>query len=111
MILAASSRALLDAFEQQVPDVMAAVRPALRLSGLARQAYLADAYPDLPVVDFSRDIVAHTPGLRVLVWPDGIGWTDLGTPERLRAWLSSGARPRPSWVAQMPDVSGVAARH
>ncbi|HEY6866234.1 MAG TPA: hypothetical protein VI792_03190, partial [Candidatus Eisenbacteria bacterium] len=49
----------------------------------------------LPALDFSRDVLeALTPELRVLVPPD-CGWTDLGTPERVRAWRERRAAPAP----------------
>jgi mannose-1-phosphate guanylyltransferase len=48
-------------------------------------------YRRLPVLDFSRDVLARIPGrLRVLRVPP-CGWTDLGTPERLARWSAAHA--------------------
>jgi len=57
-----------------------------------RQGFLRGAYPSLPACDFSRDVLARAPGLSVYVWPDRIGWSDLGTPERLEAWHRQATR-------------------
>lgn len=48
-------------------------------------------YRRLPVLDFSRDVLARIPGrLRVLRVPP-CGWADLGTPERLARWTAAHA--------------------
>ncbi len=44
-------------------------------------------YEIITPADFSRDVLAHAPGLRV-VSVDGAGWSDLGTPERLMETLA-----------------------
>lgn len=44
-------------------------------------------YDTIAPADFSRDVLAHAPGLRV-VSVDGAGWSDLGTPERLMETLA-----------------------
>jgi mannose-1-phosphate guanylyltransferase len=50
-------------------------------------AILGDIYTDLPVADFSRQVLALAEGLRVVVMA-GAGWCDCGTPERLFAALA-----------------------
>jgi len=60
-------------------------------AGPNRSAFLAEQYPDLPHADFSGDVLAHTGNLHVHVWPSSLGWTDLGTPSRLIAWLGGSA--------------------
>ena len=57
-----------------------------------RAAFLDEQYPALPVADFSRDLLARASGLQAYVWPATIGWTDLGTPERLGTWLADRAQ-------------------
>jgi len=44
------------------------------------------AYENLPVADFSRDVLQHADGLEVLPLPE-CGWSDWGTPERVLASL------------------------
>lgn len=46
---------------------------------------LADAYARLPMSDFSRDVLTPSGAKLGLVPVGGTGWTDLGTPDRLRA--------------------------
>ena len=55
-------------------------------------------YEESPSLDFSNDVVrAATDRLRVLSLPR-CGWTDLGTPERLRSWLNRGEQ----WPVRPP---------
>jgi mannose-1-phosphate guanylyltransferase len=54
-------------------------------------ADIVQLYRRLPVLDFSRDVLALIPGrLRVMRVPP-CGWTDLGTPERLARWSAAHA--------------------
>lgn len=88
MVLVAKVEALFDLYRRHAPDLAAAfelfrfVRPAVREERIAR------LYQHLPAVDFSRDVLARADGLQCLTWDASIGWTDLGTPERLEAWLT-----------------------
>ena len=51
-------------------------------------------YQELPVIDFSRDVLAHFPQhLRVLVVPS-CGWRDLGTPGQVAFCARRSAQPR-----------------
>jgi mannose-1-phosphate guanylyltransferase len=50
---------------------------------------LRDVYERLPPADFSRDLVAVCKRLRVTAM-EGAGWSDCGTPERLKAALGDG---------------------
>jgi len=50
-------------------------------------------YEALPELDFSRDILGKSREAAVLSWPSRMGWSDLGTPERLRAWLECAGVP------------------
>jgi hypothetical protein len=74
---------------------------ARRLPRARRPAFLEDAYVGLPAADFSHDVLTPAVGLRLYTWPDTLGWTDLGTPARLTAWLDAHVRstneraPRP----------------
>jgi mannose-1-phosphate guanylyltransferase len=58
-------------------------------------------YARLPQIDFSRHVLAAQPGNLAVLGLDGVGWTDLGDPDRVLAtltrtglqppWLSPGA--------------------
>jgi mannose-1-phosphate guanylyltransferase len=56
-----------------------------------RKTYLTDHYARLPRFDFSSNVLCRARNLAVLVWPEALGWTDLGTPTRLTRWLESPA--------------------
>ncbi|MFI5402971.1 MAG: hypothetical protein ACHQ1G_08545, partial [Planctomycetota bacterium] len=53
----------------------------------ARAVHARRACALLPDCDFSRDILAPARDLTVVRWPREVGWTDLGTPERVAEWL------------------------
>ncbi|MGH8295208.1 MAG: sugar phosphate nucleotidyltransferase [Steroidobacteraceae bacterium] len=84
-IVASAAMTLLDLFRARIPEVVEAMHASVqrdreRGSGTAA---VAELYRRLPVIDFSRDILAGQESkLRVLpVRP--CGWSDLGTPRRV----------------------------
>jgi len=86
-VLVASSRALLSAFEEHLPELTAIFRAATSSPPSLTEARWDEIYATLPSSDFSRDVlepISH----RLLVWPvPPCGWSDLGTPERVAACL------------------------
>jgi mannose-1-phosphate guanylyltransferase len=86
MVIVARARALWHLYESHLPDLTAVFAPAFELDLERHEAFFDDLYPTLPSRDFSRDLLAHAPGLSVHVWPAAMGWSDLGTPDRLHAW-------------------------
>jgi mannose-1-phosphate guanylyltransferase len=88
MVLVARARDLVALSEAHLPEVTtttflrAAAEPAR-----SRHAFFQALYPLLPTADFSRDVLTKSRGLRAYTWPSSVGWSDLGTPERLCAWL------------------------
>ncbi|HUF69018.1 MAG TPA: hypothetical protein VMM79_10285 [Longimicrobiales bacterium] len=72
------------------------------MSSRARPAFLQDAYRDMPDADFCRGLLMAADDLWVHVWPSVLGWSDLGTPERLRTWLARATRTAPVRHARMP---------
>jgi len=88
MVVVARARALFELYRRHLPfqtDVLVAAqaRP------VDRPAFLRDWYPNLPTADFCRDLL--TPSIADLclyTWPVEMGWTDLGSPDRLEDWLS-----------------------
>jgi mannose-1-phosphate guanylyltransferase len=62
------------------------------------------AYPHLPTVDFSRDVLSHeTRRLRVLRDRTS-GWVDLGSPARVFETLARNGI-QPDWAAKQPGLA------
>jgi mannose-1-phosphate guanylyltransferase len=102
MVLVAQVRALRELYRRYLAGVARVFDEATRLVGGDRQRFLTRVYPTLPVADFSRDVLTPASDLDLYPWPAGLGWTDLGTPERLerwreaaRAWLVPSGLDRP----------------
>lgn len=87
MVLVARGEALLRLFERARPGLAAILEPLAALPRGAREIHLRRAYALLPPCDFSRDILAPAGDLAVVRWPAKVGWTDLGTPERVAEWM------------------------
>ncbi len=87
MVVLARGKALEEHYERRLPTLAAPFRAAFRHPAGERDAMLRRIYPTLPKSDFSRDILGTLRGLAVVRWPVAMGWSDLGTPERLAAWL------------------------
>jgi mannose-1-phosphate guanylyltransferase len=85
---AADVRAL---YGVNLPELVSVFDTAIRLDDEVRDRFLAQAYRELPPRDFSRDVLEPSRSLFVHTWPATIGWSDLGTPERLHRWLKAGA--------------------
>jgi mannose-1-phosphate guanylyltransferase len=100
-IVVSSGLALLELFRKRIPGIVSAMVAALERDRLAHASggATAELYQTLPVIDFSRDIVAGQERyLRVLaVRP--CGWSDLGTPKRVSEALRRTPRPeRTRWA-------------
>jgi mannose-1-phosphate guanylyltransferase len=90
-LLAARAHALFDLVSARHPrlvnDFLRATAPLPTHSGPTPIDGIRDLYDGLATVDLARDVLATAPGrLRVLAVPP-CGWSDLGTPERLLAWM------------------------
>jgi mannose-1-phosphate guanylyltransferase len=86
MILVARASALRVLFSRLLPDISDTFAVAEQLRDADRRSYLDLAYGTLTRRDFSRDLLARARGLSAFIWPSSLGWSDLGTPERLRDW-------------------------
>lgn len=83
-LFAARGRTLLDLIEAAAPGVARDIDDALRLGGDS----LDREYDVLPSLDLSHDVFGQAVRwLRVIRVPP-CGWTDLGTPQRVRACLA-----------------------
>ncbi len=87
MVVVARARTLLDRCRQPLRELTDVFAASMALPQQAREAFLAARYPHLEVADFSRDVLTPAAGLLAYTWPASVGWTDLGTPERLQNWL------------------------
>ena len=87
MVIIAHLQALYGLYAAHLPALDDVFRRARAVPTNEREAFLADRYPQLPHTDLSRDLLGPAAGLSLYVWPRELGWTDLGTPDRLEAWL------------------------
>jgi len=87
MVMVSRVGALLELYRAHLPALADIFSQARAIPSDLREAFLADYYPDLPHTDFSRDVLTPARGLSLYVWPASLGWTDLGTPDRLDIWL------------------------
>jgi mannose-1-phosphate guanylyltransferase len=98
-ILVAQAKALLDMFEETLPDVLRAFRGCINQS--PANGGVQHLYEGLPYADLSRDVLARTPHLLSVVRVPPCGWSDLGTPERLRPFLAEAPPPQASSPAMV----------
>jgi mannose-1-phosphate guanylyltransferase len=104
MVLVTRAGTLADRFRRHLPDLSNVFDIASQLPAAERDAFLDRAYAALPRYDFSRDLLAAVDGLSLVVWPNAMGWSDLGTPDRLAEWqASSGDRRR---MARADEIGG-----
>lgn len=97
MVLVARASRLIALYRRHLPRLHAAFAIA-RDAGRNGDLDALDAlYASLPSYDFSRDLLTPACGLSLIVWPGTMGWSDLGTPERMLAWRARG--PLPSTAA------------
>jgi mannose-1-phosphate guanylyltransferase len=92
MVLVARTSSLIELYRRTLPHIHGAFAGLGRSLGEDRRPLLDAVYAAIPHSDFSRDVLAAARELRLLVWPETMGWTDLGTPERLQAWKQASMR-------------------
>ncbi len=113
-ILAASARALLGLYTARHPSLVADMSRAVEQDGDdSLDANAARAlYPQLPTLDFSRDVVqGQESRLRVLTVP-ACGWSDLGTPQRVADTLNRiGKKSNPAQDPSHSAYLSLAAQH
>lgn len=101
MVLVARVEAILALYRRCVPDLAGAFESFRFLAPIRRDQHLRRLYEHLPVLDFSHDVLEQASGLHCLAWRSSVGWTDLGTPERLAAWVE--LRGHTDRVGPRPD--------
>lgn len=86
MIVVARATTLLTSFRYHLPHLSKVLESAMAAPHAVRHNELRAAYDRLPHYDFSRDLLTPATDLSLIVWPTALGWSDLGTPERLAEW-------------------------
>lgn len=94
-MMVAQASVLLRACQQTVPELVQSF--VAREEAGAAAGSLADFYGSLPSADLSRDVLTKSTASLAVARIPPCGWSDLGTPARLHAYL--GRRPR---FARMP---------
>jgi mannose-1-phosphate guanylyltransferase len=87
MVVVARAQELLGLCDEHLPELTAVFVRSLKVLPDARLPFLAACYPSLPAFDFSRDVLTEAHNLLAYTWSASMGWSDLGTPERLQNWL------------------------
>jgi len=104
MTLLARAKALRRLYTRQLPAHAAAFRAYGLVAPEERPDFLREMYRRLKPADFSRDLIARSQGLAVHAWPAEIGWSDVGTPPRLFAWLDADLHAVAHAPAPVPQV-------
>jgi len=87
-VLVAKSSGLRDLLGSHLgPEIVGIFDHWADLEEPERNAYLRENYSRLPRIDLSSHVLGSARNLAVLMWPEALGWTDLGTPTRLTRWL------------------------
>jgi mannose-1-phosphate guanylyltransferase len=85
-------RAFLDMLKQSIPHVFRAFQAQAKHLGGIFDA--AKVYNSLASGDFSTQVLSALPDRLAVLRLDNVGWSDLGTPERVRAaWSRFGSKP------------------
>lgn len=87
LVIVARARELFRLCRRQLPVIAPAFVAALTLPSGTREKFLRARYVEFPAHDLCRDVLMRASGLLAYTWPASIGWSDLGTPERLDNWL------------------------
>ncbi len=100
--------AFLDLLRATVPDMLEAFEAVRREPGVRLDTPGAqDLYAVLAPGDFSKQVLsANTQNLAVLRLAD-VGWSDLGTPERVRAAMARSGN-RPAWQREAEGLEALA---
>jgi mannose-1-phosphate guanylyltransferase len=84
-------RTFLEVLRQSVPEVFRAFQAAERSAGMLDAD---EVYSSLVPGDFSTQVLSALPDRLAVLRLDNVGWSDLGTPERVRAaWTRFRQKP------------------
>jgi mannose-1-phosphate guanylyltransferase len=105
LILVAPADLILRLYQETLPGILGAL---LDCPGDAvDRERLAEIYESIPTSDFSRHVLARSVRHLSVVQVPSCGWSDLGTPDRLRRFgiRPSGGVPVGTAPARAPDAS------
>lgn len=103
-VLAGHLRTYLRLAESGMPEVLAALRPAVdRLDPRATPVALVEAYRSLGGTNFSKALLARHPQDLLVLASRGVYWSDWGDPERILRTLARFER-RPAWLPRYADA-------
>ena len=88
MVVMARAGALMSIFRRHLPLHTDILTAAAVMKPRMRDQFLRAEYSRLAQADFSRDVLTPARPLSVYTWAREIGWSDLGTPDRLARWLA-----------------------
>ena len=105
-IVATKARTLVNLFMQRCAGVLEEMQHTLQAArpGLLRSRLLQELYGRLPSLDFSRDILTGVESFLEVLTVPACGWSDLGTPRRIREVLHRWPEPQ---VLSAPTSTGV----
>ena len=83
-MLVAQVEMILRLYEKALPGLLCAFLDGL--SDAVGHEHLDEIYAAIPTSDFSRDVLARSVRRLSVVQVPGCGWSDLGTPQRLRTF-------------------------
>jgi mannose-1-phosphate guanylyltransferase len=107
-LFAVRARALFDHYIRSAPQLVDAYLAWIAEHGWDDQA-MTGFYASLAPFDFSRDVLQHASSTLRVLPVHGSGWTDLGTPARVEAWLDRAHRsPATSETRATPGAAGAA---
>lgn len=92
MVVVARASTLRGLFKEHLNELSQVFDVAWQMAPPERDDFFTGVYPSLGSWDFSRHVLTPARDLLVYTWPRTIGWSDLGTPERLHGWLRQSAQ-------------------
>lgn len=92
MVIAGRASTIRDLCFRHVPELRNVFKDAMSLTKDTGPGGLDALYHALPPRDFSRDVLGKAGDLLTYIWPVSMGWSDLGTPERMCDWLNRSGR-------------------
>ena len=104
LILAARAHVLLALIARVFPDNLRAFQRFAREPEGAEE--VRRLYAALPSMDLSRDVLQRSTAFLSVINVPPCGWSDLGTPERLRQFLDRA--PSASWLTPAPAGAAAA---
>jgi hypothetical protein len=87
MVMVARASTFLYHCRVTVPNLTWPFVAALAMRPDVGETFLRARYPGFAHYDLSRDVLTSSTGLLTRRLPDRVGWSDLGTPDRVAAWL------------------------